>query len=205
MEKKVRLCMFDMGGVVVKHCDTSLERSILRDFGITDHDSFTSLDPALRSLLDQHSKDAIDEEEMWRQFSVITGIDVPPYKDSLWGRYFEPELDSHVLEIIQELKEEGYRVVCATNTEAAHYAHHRNADHYAIFDAVYASLQLKEVKPDRAFFDKILASEQVKPEETVFIDDLVENCETATKLGMNAFLYAGPVELRWDLASINLI
>lgn len=197
--------MFDMGGVVVKHCDSSLERSILRDLGITDHDSFTSLDPSLRPLLDQHSKDAIDEDEMWRQFSVITGIDVPPSRDSLWGRYFNPELDDHVLAIIQELKERGYRVVCATNTEASHFAHHRDSGHYGIFDAVYASPQLKEVKPDSTFFDKILAAEQVKPEETVFIDDLVENCEAAINLGINAFLYADPVELRWDLARIGLL
>lgn len=197
--------MFDMGGVVAKHSDSSLERLLLRDFGITDHESFTSLDPSLRSLLDQHSKAAIDEEQMWQRFSEITGIEVPSYQGSLWGRYFKPELDEPVIAIIEELKERGFRVVCATNTEAAHYAHHREAGQYDIFDAVYASLQLGEVKPDQAFFDKILASEKIKPEETLFIDDLAENCESAAKLGINAVLYADPVELRWQLASMDLL
>ena len=205
MEKKIRLCMFDMGGVVAKHSDASLERLLLRDFGISDHDSFTSLDARLPNLLAQHSKAAIDEKEMWLQFTNITGIAVPQYKDSLWGRYFKPELDEHVVEIIGELKEQGYRVVCATNTEEAHYTYHRDALHYEIFDAVYASLLLKEVKPDSAFFAKILESEQVNPEEVLFIDDLTENCIAAAEFGINAVLYNDPVELRWQLASMDLL
>ena len=197
--------MFDMGGVVAKHSDTSLERLLLRDFGVMDHDSFTSLDPRLPSLLAEHSKAAIDENEMWRQFSKITGISIPLHEDSLWGRYFKPELDSHVLEIVEELKEKGYRVVCATNTEKAHYEYHRDSGQYAVFDAVYTSLQLGEVKPDNAFFEKILATEQVKPDEVLFVDDLSENCEAAAKLGLSAIMYADPVELRWQLISMDIL
>lgn len=197
--------MFDMGGVVVKHSDSSLERLLLRDFGISDHDSFASLDPRLPSLLVQHSKAAIDEEEMWEQFSQMTGISVPQHTDSLWGRYFKPELDEHVLAIIEELKQKGNRVVCATNTEEAHFKYHRESGQYDIFDSVYASFQLGEVKPDRTFFDAILASELVKPEAVVFVDDMLENCEAAVNLGIDAIIYADPVELRWQLISMNLL
>jgi len=205
MEKTIRLCMFDMGGVVVKHSDSSLERLLLRDFGITDHDSFTSLDPRLPALLAEHSKAAIDEEEMWHRFTQMTGIAVPPHNESLWGRHFTPELDSPVVEIIEELKKKGHRVVCATNTEDAHFKQHRTSGQYDIFDAVYASLQLKEVKPEPAFFAKILASEQVDPEEVIFVDDLSENCEAAATLGINAVVYADPVELRWQLVDMELL
>lgn len=197
--------MFDMGGVVVKHSDSSLERLLLRDFGIVDHENFTSLDPRLPALLAEHSKAAIDEQEMWNQFTIMTGIAVPKHNESLWGRYFAPELDEHVVAIIEDLKMKGYRVVCATNTEDAHFKHHRALGQYDIFDAVYASLQLKEVKPDPAFFAKILASEQVKPEEVVFVDDLSENCEAAANVGINAVVYADPVELRWQLIAMDLL
>ena len=197
--------MFDMGGVVAKHTDTSLERHLLRDFGVLEHDTFISLDSRLPSLLAEHSKAAIDEEEMWKQFTLLTDIPVPAYKGSLWGKYFKPELDEHVVTIIDELKAKGYRVVCATNTEESHYVHHRDAGQYDIFDAVYASLQLKEAKPDSAFFAKILASEQLKAEDAIFVDDLLENCEAAVNLGIDAIIYTDPVELRWQLASMDLI
>ena len=197
--------MFDMGGVVVKHSDSSLERQLLRDFGITDHDNFISLDPRLPSLLAEHSKAAIDEDEMWRQFTQMTGISVPPHNDSLWGRHFKAELEEPVVEIIEELKKKGYRVVCATNTEDAHFKQHQASGQYDIFDAVYASLQLGEVKPEPAFFAKILALEQVRPEEVIFVDDLSENCEAAAALGINAVVYADPVELRWQLVSMDLL
>ncbi len=205
MEKIIRLCMFDMGGVVAKHSDTSLERLILRDLGITDHDSFISLNPKLPALLADHSKAAIDEKQMWQQFSQMTGIVIPMSNDSLWGRYFKPELDPYVVSIIEELKDKGYRVVCATNTEEAHFAYHRDVCQYDIFDAVYASLQLHEVKPERAFFSKILESEQIKPGEVLFVDDLSENCEAATNIGINALVYADPVELRWQLVSLEIL
>ncbi|HAF86132.1 MAG TPA: hypothetical protein DCG32_07190 [Sphaerochaeta sp.] len=205
MEKTFRLCMFDMGGVVVKHSEISLERILLRNFGITEYDSFSSLDPRLPDLLAEHSKAAIDEEQMWQQFSQMTGIVVPTHNDSLWGRYFKPELETYVVAIIEELKEKGYRVVCATNTEEAHFAYHRKAGHYDMFDAIYASLQLHEVKPERAFFDKILELEEVKPEEVLFVDDLLENCEAAANLGLNTVIYADPVELRWQLASMEIL
>ncbi len=197
--------MFDMGGVVAKHADSSLERLLLQDFGVTGHESFTSLDSRLPLLLVEHSKAAIDERTMWEQFTNLTGIPVPPHDDSLWGRYFKPELDEHVIAIIEELKKKGYRVVCATNTEEAHFAHHRGMGHYDLFDAVYASIELGEVKPDRAFFEKILASEQVKPEEVILVDDFSENCEGAANLGINACFYVGPVELRWQLISMELL
>lgn len=205
MEKIVRLCMFDMGGVVVKHSDSSLERLLLRDFGVSGHDSFASVNPSLRTLLEEHSRAQIDEQEMWSRFTHITGIAVPPHQDSLWGRHFKPELDEYVVAIIEELKAKGHRVVCATNTEEAHYAYHREQGQYDIFDAVYASLQLGEVKPERAFFDKILATEQLAPDETVFIDDLAENCEAAKAIGIRALLYDDPVALRWQLASMGLL
>ncbi len=197
--------MFDMGGVVAKHSDTSLERLLLRDFGITGYDSFTSLDARLPALLVEHSKAGIDEEEMWHQFTQMTGIPVPPHNDSLWGRYFKPELDEYVVEIIEELKEKGLRVVCASNTEESHFEYHQASGQYDIFDAVYASPQLKEVKPDRAFFAKILAAEQLKAEEVLFVDDLLENCEGAVAFGIDAVIYADPVELRWQLAGMNLL
>lgn len=205
MEKKIRLCMFDMGGVVAKHSDTSLERLILRDCGIVEHDTFVSLDPRLPLLLAEHSKAAIGEEEMWRQFTVLTGIAVPSHTDSLWGRYFKPELDEHVVGIVEELKQQGYRMVCATNTEKAHYEHHRDSGQYRLFDAVYASLELGEVKPDKAFFDAILSTEQEKPGHVLFVDDLLENCEAAANYGINTILYTDPVELRWQLVSMDLL
>ncbi len=197
--------MFDMGGVVAKHSDASMERLLLQDFGITGYDSFTSLDQRLPALLAEHSKAAIDEETVWLRFTEMTGIAVPPHEDSLWGRYFKPELDPHVVAIIGELKAKGYRVVCATNTEEAHYAIHQKLGQYDIFDAVYASLHLLEVKPESSFFAAILKTEQVKPEEVLFVDDLSENCESASAYGINAVLYADPVELRWQLIGNDLL
>ena len=205
MENSIQLCMFDMGGVLALHTDASMETKLLEYFGLSGYDSFSSLDPTLPALLMEHSKGDITEEEMWCQFTKKTGVNVPYHTDSLWCRFFHPMIDNSVLAIIKELKENGFRVICATNTEQAHYEYHLSHGQYEAFDSVYTSLALHNVKPDPAFFEKILQVENKQAHEVFFCDDCVENCEAASILDINAVLYIGSVELRWKLMDMEML
>jgi HAD superfamily hydrolase (TIGR01509 family) len=205
MSKTIELIASDMGGVLALHSDGDLEVALLNDFGLSGYPSFAALNPALPRLLQRHSKNEIDEEKLWREFTQITGVEVPTAQSSLWGRYFKPDLDPAMLAIFKELKEEGFRLVCATNTEPAHYHHHLKEGHYEIFDRVYASCEMGHAKPETAFFTHIIQAEQTDPKHILFIDDLEENCEAADRLGITAYLYTDVVDFRWALAGLNLI
>lgn len=205
MDSTIKLIASDMGGVLALHSDHDLESKLLEDFGLTHYQSFADLDPRLTALLFEHSKNRIDETELWHQFSAVTGIAVPPYESTLWGKYFRPELDSAMQTLYQELKGHGHRLVCATNTEPAHYAYHNQEAHYAIFDEVYASCEMGLAKPDHSYFEYIFEREQVEPHQILFIDDLEENCESAATLGIRAYLFKDVVELRWSLINMELI
>lgn len=205
MSTTIELIASDMGGVLALHRDGDLETALLKDFGLSEYTSFAALNPALPLLLQRHSKNEIDEEELWKEFSRLTEASVPQSQSSLWGRYFKPDLDPAVLSIFKELKREGLRVVCATNTEPAHYHHHLKEGHYEIFDRVYASCEMGHAKPEAAFFTHIIDAEHVDPQHILFIDDLEENCEAADRLGIKAYLYADVVDFRWALAALNLI
>lgn len=52
------------------------------------------------------------------------------------------------------------------------------------FDAVYYSHLIRLRKPDREIYEYVLADAELVPEESVFIDDLEENIETARQLGI---------------------
>ncbi len=205
MRKVIDCIASDMGGVLALHSDQSLEKELLRDFGVTGITRFVDLDERLPMLIQRHAKSEIDEDEMWAEFTRLTGVAVPASEESHWGKYFGPELDPAMLALFTQLKHAGYRLVCATNTEPAHYTKHAEAGDYAIFDAVYASCEMGWAKPEAQFYTHILDAEQVAPERVLFIDDLAENCEAANAVGINAYLYTDIAELQWALYDIGVL
>ncbi len=205
MNTNPSLIMVDMGGVLALHTDTSLERALLLEFGIDSVASFSQLEPSLVDLLQLHSKAVIDEDALWARFSDLTGVPVPPHDGSLWAKYFNPLMDPEMEKLLGDLKAKQYRIVCATNTEPAHYAYHQRMNHYGIFDAVYASCVIGKAKPELDFFTHILAAENVEPRQVLFIDDSKENCDAASSVGINAIPYANCANLRQRLEYIGIL
>lgn len=99
------------------------------------------------------------------------------------------------------------RVVAVTNTNVAHQRvwRARFATNVAFFAAVYSSWEIHARKPEPAFFEHVLESERVAPEEALFIDDLPVNVEGAARLGIDAVHYTGMDSLRDALASRDLL
>ena len=55
------------------------------------------------------------------------------------------------------------------------------------FEKVFLSQRLHLSKPDARIFQAVIDSTDIIPDETLFIDDLKENCEAAEKLGIHTF------------------
>ncbi len=205
MNNKISLVMVDMGGVLALHTDSSMESRLLKDFGLDSYTSFSELDPDLVNVLQEHSRNAITEEQMWERFTRMTGVAVPSYTGSWWAKYFNPELDTAMLTLLKELAGKGLRIVCATNTEPAHFAYHNAMHHYAVFDAVYASCEIGKAKPEPEFFLHILEQEKVSAEHVLFIDDYQSNCEAAATVGIHAYHYTDVADLRWAFCDLEIL
>jgi GTP-binding protein len=70
-----------------------------------------------------------------------------------------------------------------------------------IFDGGLCSFEVNVAKPDPEIFEILLESYDLNPENSLFIDDNIENVKTALELGMFAVLYVHP---ETDLESKNL-
>jgi putative hydrolase of the HAD superfamily len=57
------------------------------------------------------------------------------------------------------------------------------------FDHVTFSCELRLFKPQAAIYEHSFQGLKVAPEETLFIDDKIENVEGARAVGMNAELF----------------
>lgn len=84
----------------------------------------------------------------------------------------------------------GYRLFLLSNTNEMHWRRCEQLLQYGewsarqLFEHVYLSNEMHLVKPDRTIYAALLHQSQLRPEETLFIDDREENCLGAAALGI---------------------
>lgn len=198
----IRLCIFDMGGVVIRNHNVTPQ--LMAWLGRQEN-SFAEIDSRLADAIHRHGRGEISEKEIWDLYTLCTGERPPDSQQSLFGKFFTPRLHDPTLRILEQLKSSGMRIVCGTNVIDSHYKIHlRNGD-YAVFDEVYPSHLMGISKPDPEFYRRILESEQVQPGEVFFTDDLKENVEAASLIGVHAVLYTCAEDLLQQLISLKIL
>ncbi len=212
--RRPRLYIFDMGGVVSRN--VSVAAAIASRLGLSVDEFYAaagassggnSAAPYDNGDLRAIQAGELDAAAFWTRLAARASRLFPAHAirspraadgshEDLWMTEFHPVLDAEVALVIRELKIDGFRVVCGTNTLASHYAVHRERGDYGCFDAVYASHLMRLVKPDEAFWLEILSREGAEPRDAFFIDDAEPNVLAAASLGMGTHLYRGVAALR---------
>ncbi len=197
----IKLCVFDMGGVVVRNYD--IVPRLLEYLGRRER-RFTDMAPAIGQAITRHNQGLINEDEFWSIYQNATGDRLPGIQGSLLGHFFKPQLDAPTVAVLEGLRQRGIRVVCGTNVSDAHYQTHIQNGDYRVFDKVYASHLIQLCKPDPAFYRFILDAEELRPEEVFFTDDAERNVKAGSDIGLQAFLYTGAEELKKQLSALSL-
>ena len=90
-----------------------------------------------------------------------------------------------------------FHTIALSNTNAIHLKYiddylltGRSLDTY--FHQTYYSHNVKLRKPETDIYKHVLDHSQLKPEQTVFLDDIVENLEAAQKLGIHTIHITHP-------------
>ncbi len=73
------------------------------------------------------------------------------------------------------------------------------------FDKVYYSCRVGMRKPDKEIFEMVLNENNLKPEETVFIDDSTQHVKGAGLCGINAYLLQKNMEIGDLLKELKLL
>lgn len=83
-----------------------------------------------------------------------------------------------------------YKLGLLSNTNEWHFRHGiQQSDVFHLFDTVTLSFEVKAMKPDAAIYEDALAKLKEPPEACVYIDDLKENVDAASQIGMQAIHY----------------
>lgn len=144
--------------------------------------------------LDQAAQEAVEkaEERLHRKplYSVKKEDILDLFKRA--EKYAVQNMSKKGVEIFTKVKENGYKTYLLSNVgqEQWEYLAQQKAWHdiFDQFDGLVLSYQIKMAKPEPQIYRYILEKYNLKPEESIFIDDRIENIEAAKKLGIDAIL-----------------
>lgn len=106
-------------------------------------------------------------------------------------------------ELVEELKNRGYRLYGLTNWSAETFPLVK--DNYPVFrllDGIVVSGEEKIAKPDPGIFRILLQRYGLKPEECLFIDDNPGNVSTGESLGIRGLVFTSAAALKSRLAAV---
>lgn len=136
----------------------------------------------------------------------------PQHKTEIEAYYdrWEEMLDGSIegsVEILRRLKASGkYKIYALTNWSSELFPIAlRNFEFLNWFDGIVVSGDEGIRKPHPDFFKILFDRYQVKPEDTVFIDDNLRNVEASKKLGLKTIRFTSAEQLEKELQDLNIL
>lgn len=121
----------------------------------------------------------------------------------LWNDIFRENRGMHA--VLKKLSRR-YPLYLISNTNALHFDHVRQTYPHIFrhFRRAFPSHRMGCRKPDPRIYWKTLRAIRLRPEETVFIDDMPPFVESAKKVGMNGIRFRSNKQLIRDLRRLGV-
>ncbi len=123
-------------------------------------------------------------------------IDLAEFRD-IWCGIFKPD---HQMALLGQQLSRRYDSWLASNTDEAHYNYIiENFPEILFYKEAALSYKMGTKKPESKYFIDALELFCIKPEDSVFIDDLIENVRSAEKVGIMAIQFTNITSLLEEL------
>lgn len=198
IDKSIKNIIFDYGNVIFT-IDFTRTQKAFEDLGITKVDSFFS-HKSHDSLFDDFETGSISSEEFRHGIRKISGkIELTDKQiDDTWNSLLIGVAEGNH-ELLLKLKEK-YRIFLLSNINEIHLKFINNYlktefeldGNDGFFEKIYYSHLIGKRKPNKEIFEQVLRENNLKKEETLFIDDSPQHLKTATDMGINTYLMTYP-------------
>lgn len=198
----IRNIIFDLGGVIL-HLDPQKAEQRFRELGVTNASEMMSI-YAQGGLFGELEQGKITNDEFRRRLALIAkgnGLfkdeenPIYSYEQTQWGWLgYVKEVPQYKLDYLENLKK-NYRLFLLSNTndflmswaKTSEFSESGNGiGHY--FEKMYCSYEMKDYKPAKSIYLKMMEDGGMKPNECLFLDDSEKNVEGAKSLGINTIL-----------------
>ena len=197
----LRAVVFDYGMVLSGLPDAKAHAELLRITGLS-HEAFEAL-----YWVDRHAYDRGDLNGLsfWQKLASDAALNLSPEEiDELncWDARMWTTSNPEMLAWHQELKAHGIETAILSNMgDSVLESIAENFAWIADFDVLIWSYQHGMAKPEPAIYELLLSKLGAAPEETLFLDDKLENIEAARQLGIVGLQFSTVEKLRQDLLS----
>lgn len=189
--QKIKNIIFDFGGVILNIHHKRVENAF-KDLGLTNFEELFN-QAQQSSLFQDLEKGTITDAFFRNSIRELTGLVVSDeVLDETWNQIIG-DYPPHRIELLKRIQS-NYKTYILSNTNAIHYRKyiHQFKEEYgfdfvSLFTNTYWSFQFGKRKPDADPFLHMLDVENIKPEETLFFDDSIQNIIVARKLNIFAF------------------
>ncbi len=199
---RIRLVLFDLGGVLVELAGlpTPLQR-------LTDHlppneiwDRWLT-SPAVKAFETGQIEPQAFAARLIEEMGLCMGPDELLEELLLWPKGLFPG----AFELVQSIPSQYERAILS-NCNALHWP--RLVDDTGLGSIIglrFASHLMGKVKPDKEAFQHVLDATRFAPSEILFLDDNRSNVDAATELGINACQVRGIAETKQALVQAGIL
>jgi glucose-1-phosphatase len=188
----IRAVLFDLGGVIVRTEYQAPRQHLAERFGM-DFDDMDRIvfgggtnGSAARAMLGQ-----ITEEEHWLNIMKLLKRPAGEY-ERVRDEFFAGDiLDRNLINFLRSLRPK-HKTGLISNAWSGLRNYILREKFDDAFDIMIISAEVGMAKPDPKIFQIALKQLQVKANETVFVDDFIENIEACQKVGMQGIHFKDP-------------
>jgi HAD superfamily hydrolase (TIGR01509 family) len=204
--QKIKNIIFDLGGVILNIDTRRTEDAFIR-MGAIDFRNYFGHGFAASFFMD-YEKGKITDQQFIDELKKMTRLSLSDEVITAAWNALLLDFPSERLELLIALRK-NYRLFLLSNTNALHltafqkiysesFGGGKLEDH---FEGTYYSHLIGQRKPDRKSYEWVIHENQLKPEETLFVDDAKINIEGALAVGLRGLLLRpgeAITDLEWD-------
>lgn len=181
----IKNIIFDLGDVFIDLDQNSSKKELLK-LGLT---KFSN---EMMAVNDQYEKGLIPTSQFVAYYTNMLSNKTSDQLIDSWNSILI-DFPKYRLTFLENLPNK-YRLFLLSNTNELHINHFKSQvgyDFYSrfvnCFEKIYYSHKIKCSKPDKKAFELIIDENNINVSETLFVDDNLQNIESANKLGFETW------------------
>lgn len=207
---EIKNIIFDLGGVII-NLDQNLTIQEFNKISRRPFEDFYTQANQVE-LFNLFDKGKISDFDFFATLRKEIGYDGPEIDLLYAWNAMLLDVPDERLDLLVKMKQ-NYNTFLLSNTCEPHisafenrlYLDHGVKNFNDYFNEVYYSCRLGLRKPDKEIFEMVLSKNNLKPEETVFIDDSIQHVKGAGQCGIKAYLLPKNMEVEELLKELNLL
>ncbi len=202
-QPEIKAIIFDIGGVLIRTEDRSHRNNLEKRLGLEPGESEILVFNGEMGRKAQHGE--ISSAELYGWIQQHLGLDdagIAQFRHEFWAG---DQLDTDLVEFIKSLREK-YTVCVISNFMDALPAMLKTE--YPAADAFHftvVSAHVGIMKPDPRIFEYTIKLLNLRPEETVFIDDFQHNIDGCRAVGMHGIHFKPQENLKQKLKEFGVM